>query len=150
MDRNSLKSCTVRHCRKRRESVGRCPIGGTSRGCSGATKSVPELTLDGHESSLRRPSFGQYVPAMWSRDRKSTRLNSSHSQISYAVFCLKKKTHKNITQYYEMRQVQKRTLFRSVSQVADQIIAPQYITTDETVLPLSRVGLLLLTGCVIR
>src|SRR2546430_3285201 len=29
------------------------------------------------------------APAM--RDRKSTRLNSSHSQISYAVFCLKKK-----------------------------------------------------------
>src|SRR2546430_7469006 len=30
-------------------------------------------------------------------DRKSTRLNSSHSQISYAVFCLKKKTkHKTI------------------------------------------------------
>src|SRR2546430_7288969 len=28
------------------------------------------------------------------RDRKSTRLNSSHSQISYAVFCLKKKTIK--------------------------------------------------------
>src|SRR2546430_7627540 len=27
------------------------------------------------------------------RDRKSTRLNSSHSQISYAVFCLKKKTN---------------------------------------------------------
>src|SRR5688572_32042272 len=26
------------------------------------------------------------------KDRKSTRLNSSHSQISYAVFCLKKKT----------------------------------------------------------
>src|SRR3989475_8990130 len=32
------------------------------------------------------------------RDRKSTRLNSSHSQISYAVFCLKKKNkiHRNI------------------------------------------------------
>src|SRR2546430_9223241 len=28
------------------------------------------------------------------QDRKSTRLNSSHSQISYAVFCLKKKTPK--------------------------------------------------------
>src|SRR5205085_5209793 len=28
------------------------------------------------------------------QDRKSTRLNSSHSQISYAVFCLKKKTLK--------------------------------------------------------
>src|SRR2546427_2776120 len=30
-------------------------------------------------------------------DRKSTRLNSSHSQISYAVFCLKKKTKINTT-----------------------------------------------------
>src|SRR5690606_227840 len=29
------------------------------------------------------------------RDRKSTRLNSSHVKISYAVFCLKKKTHRN-------------------------------------------------------
>src|SRR2546430_12256913 len=29
-------------------------------------------------------------------DRKSTRLNSSHSQISYAVFCLKKKKTKNL------------------------------------------------------
>src|SRR5690554_7511306 len=28
-------------------------------------------------------------------DRKSTRLNSSHVRISYAVFCLKKKKHKN-------------------------------------------------------
>src|SRR5688572_32123282 len=30
---------------------------------------------------------------LWGPDRKSTRLNSSHSQISYAVFCLKKKKH---------------------------------------------------------
>src|SRR2546427_4489044 len=30
-------------------------------------------------------------------DRKSTRLNSSHSQISYAVFCLKKKKIKTVT-----------------------------------------------------
>src|SRR4051812_49870876 len=29
---------------------------------------------------------------LWSVDRKSTRLNSSHMSISYAVFCLKKKT----------------------------------------------------------
>src|SRR2546430_7783125 len=33
-----------------------------------------------------RRALGRYH-----RDRKSTRLNSSHSQISYAVFCLKKK-----------------------------------------------------------
>src|SRR5690349_23806395 len=30
------------------------------------------------------------------RDRKSTRLNSSHVEISYAVFCLKKKKQKNL------------------------------------------------------
>src|SRR5688572_31816502 len=36
------------------------------------------------------PAFG--LPA-GATDRKSTRLNSSHSQISYAVFCLKKKKH---------------------------------------------------------
>src|SRR5438445_9171842 len=30
----------------------------------------------------------------WERDRKSTRLNSSHANISYAVFCLKKKKKK--------------------------------------------------------
>src|SRR5688572_32675754 len=33
------------------------------------------------------------------QDRKSTRLNSSHSQISYAVFCLKKKKTKNLKQH---------------------------------------------------
>src|SRR2546427_8388934 len=33
------------------------------------------------------------------RDRKSTRLNSSHSQISYAVFCLKKKKKINDNDY---------------------------------------------------
>src|SRR3712207_8116907 len=38
------------------------------------------LTHDGRETALYRT------------DRKSTRLNSSHANISYAVFCLKKKT----------------------------------------------------------
>src|SRR2546430_9550795 len=33
-------------------------------------------------------------------DRKSTRLNSSHSQISYAVFCLKKKTTRSTYRTY--------------------------------------------------
>src|SRR3712207_6957453 len=34
------------------------------------------------------------VTAVSFQDRKSTRLNSSHANISYAVFCLKKKTYK--------------------------------------------------------
>src|SRR5437870_7553541 len=33
------------------------------------------------------------------RDRKSTRLNSSHVASSYAVFCLKKKNHTNVREY---------------------------------------------------
>src|SRR5688572_32292042 len=37
------------------------------------------------------------VTATYLGDRKSTRLNSSHSQISYAVFCLKKKKKNNST-----------------------------------------------------
>src|SRR2546428_6583709 len=35
-------------------------------------------------------------------DRKSTRLNSSHDQISYAVFCLKKKKKKKYEREYEI------------------------------------------------
>src|SRR2546430_3131397 len=35
-------------------------------------------------------------------DRKSTRLNSSHSQISYAVFCLKKKKHDEKIAVYDL------------------------------------------------
>src|SRR5215475_6294595 len=38
-------------------------------------------------------SAGRHARACW-RDRKSTRLNSSHVKISYAVFCLKKKKKK--------------------------------------------------------
>src|SRR2546430_9956589 len=44
-------------------------------------ETVPPLILAG----LRHFTVGVFL------DRKSTRLNSSHSQISYAVFCLKKK-----------------------------------------------------------
>src|SRR3712207_8392538 len=36
---------------------------------------------------------GHEIPFDTTADRKSTRLNSSHANISYAVFCLKKKTY---------------------------------------------------------
>src|SRR5688572_31880340 len=39
------------------------------------------------------------------RDRKSTRLNSSHSQISYAVFCLKKKKNAQLRSRTERRSI---------------------------------------------
>src|SRR5712664_286812 len=40
------------------------------------------------------PSTTAYMNCSARKDRKSTRLNSSHDQISYAVFCLKKKKKK--------------------------------------------------------
>src|SRR2546427_7012718 len=53
--------------------------------------------LQEHQSSHTRPRAPCVGPGFHTRcsrsDRKSTRLNSSHSQISYAVFCLKKKSN---------------------------------------------------------
>src|SRR5688572_33306207 len=56
---------------------------------------LPICDCIGSTAEARRA--GKYVAsnAMASTDRKSTRLNSSHSQISYAVFCLKKKKNIN-------------------------------------------------------
>src|SRR5256884_7062732 len=44
-----------------------------------------------HPVQCSRPRFCMGWCWTWSGDRKSTRLNSSHGYISYAVFCLKKK-----------------------------------------------------------
>src|SRR5256885_5437769 len=62
------------NCYTRRESTG-CAHGPGSSTCG-------HLVVFGLGGNLRR------------RDRKSTRLNSSHLVISYAVFCLKKKKKK--------------------------------------------------------
>src|SRR3989475_9009423 len=51
--------------------------------------SDPDVYVDGTRTVDTCPLVT--LQAIEARDRKSTRLNSSHSQISYAVFCLKKK-----------------------------------------------------------
>src|SRR2546427_7456571 len=48
------------------------------------------------------------VTSAMSGDRKSTRLNSSHSQISYAVFCLKKKKKKKIRRIVKQKESKRR------------------------------------------
>src|SRR2546429_6887486 len=56
------------------------------------------------DRDIRVPGRGEHVAVVdlhVRRDRKSTRLNSSHGYISYAVFCLKKK--KNITTSNSLR-----------------------------------------------
>src|SRR2546427_6022342 len=64
-------------------------LGAGVPGDAGAAAHGPAGAVTG---AGRRAARGEPEP-----DRKSTRLNSSHSQISYAVFCLKKKK-KRITQ----------------------------------------------------
>src|SRR5688572_32185487 len=58
----------------------------------GCDKTVPAQLMGAVSANL--PAIGLIAGPMMT-DRKSTRLNSSHSQISYAVFCLKKKKNKN-------------------------------------------------------
>src|SRR3712207_7747440 len=50
-----------------------------------------EVLEDAREQRERRDDAHPDVQQTHQRDRKSTRLNSSHANISYAVFCLKKK-----------------------------------------------------------
>src|SRR5690625_6066576 len=79
--------------------------GRTKRGTKGETLVVPEeaspLSAEVSATSIERRHHRQTTTrdtALISvRDRKSTRLNSSHVAISYAVFCLKKKKRLRVT-----------------------------------------------------
>src|SRR5438445_4063781 len=62
-----------------------------------ALRSRPEALGEPHPARphlLREPLQGSHHLLRVEQDRKSTRLNSSHANISYAVFCLKKKKKK--------------------------------------------------------
>src|SRR5690625_5893447 len=75
---------------------------GAGAGCKGSdtADSLERLRLAGTGYPHSGPGAG---PA--AQDRKSTRLNSSHVAISYAVFCLKKKKHKNIGDYRDVKTI---------------------------------------------
>src|SRR5690606_39862758 len=58
------------------------------------TRHLDRLALSAKRMGLPEPDLGAIADGVrqcLERDRKSTRLNSSHVKISYAVFCLKKK-----------------------------------------------------------
>src|SRR3712207_8834521 len=62
---------------------------------------APPVPAGGHVGAVPR-HVRRIVPDQAARDRKSTRLNSSHANISYAVFCLKKKNqtiHSHVSRY---------------------------------------------------
>src|SRR5258708_18852556 len=65
------------------------------------------LRVDGRarrDNRRRSGTSGQSRPAVLEGDRKSTRLNSSHQIISYAVFCLKKKRKRTLMDCASMRE----------------------------------------------
>src|SRR3712207_7194527 len=64
-----------------------------STGVIGERLPTEKLTgaLPGLHERLRGGAWPDAARAIMTTDRKSTRLNSSHANISYAVFCLKKK-----------------------------------------------------------
>src|SRR3712207_8365244 len=61
-----------------------------------STKHLDENSTTSIKESRRLKRLIRVPRLLRRRDRKSTRLNSSHANISYAVFCLKKKKIKNI------------------------------------------------------
>src|SRR2546430_12085237 len=63
---------------------------GYQRRCLGLTDDVGHGAVEVDEHH-RLPSGDEFLELAVDLDRKSTRLNSSHSQITYAVFCLNKK-----------------------------------------------------------
>src|SRR5690554_7785997 len=73
--------------RQQRPLRGRGPVGGRPRGAARAAAGAGGGVATGRGVRVRARSGTDRAR----RDRKSTRLNSSHVRISYAVFCLKKK-----------------------------------------------------------
>src|SRR2546430_12603771 len=57
------------------------------------------VVVGGFNLKLRETTLEEWLMKTGAQDRKSTRLNSSHSQISYAVFCLKKKNSEDIVSH---------------------------------------------------
>src|SRR5690606_41829081 len=72
----------------RREHLGREDAGGLARG---RQHGDDEVAFGDEVAQLLGPGIDALDAFRRHRDRKSTRLNSSHVKISYAVFCLKKK-----------------------------------------------------------
>src|SRR5205807_2118437 len=62
------------------------------------------------------------------RDRKSTRLNSSHLVISYAVFCLKKKTLESPHDYVCNRRLRNQRIFQEEIEIAGNSAAQLRVT----------------------
>src|SRR3989442_4300355 len=91
-DGHKKTSAVVSTATKAGEAPRHARLGERTKGQSALATTVAEDELE-----ERRRLFARARKGDKGADRKSTRLNSSHVRISYAVFCLKKKKRSNVT-----------------------------------------------------
>src|SRR2546422_6773130 len=84
----------------RSRSARRRPVRRTS-----VPRSHPDVHARTDDRAERRGAVSLARPSL---DRKSTRLNSSHGYISYAVFCLKKKKSEETVRHYALKKMSER------------------------------------------
>src|SRR5204863_6288547 len=92
------RHCSIRENRRPRRRPSECA---QCDGCCAQSRhhrAVFRASAPHHSATAAVPARSQKTARAFQRDRKSTRLNSSHVEISYAVFCLKKK--KKITKTF--------------------------------------------------
>src|SRR5436189_2408945 len=88
---------------------------------------IPASELSDTESSVNQPiptaptayDLMLFLEEMYAQDRKSTRLNSSHRCISYAVFCLKKKKQNNNMKNNNLNADRKRPKYRDLMKLSN-------------------------------
>src|SRR2546430_10467856 len=116
-----VQTCALPICRVRR--VGELVAGHLNRQPIRPVRIIEQHRPQGRGSTAARSARLPYLSSRYDRDRKSTRLNSSHSQISYAVFCLKKKKD------YTAAQLQPITLQSSYANRSDAISGNFFVLT---------------------
>src|SRR5690606_39986861 len=97
----TLGAATVSSALSLHDALPICPI---TAAATAPDQEAPRRTATAASTPTSRRTAAAYGTMVWSgtdpcngTDRKSTRLNSSHVKISYAVFCLKKKNEREDT-----------------------------------------------------
>src|SRR2546427_4169162 len=113
--RKARASCSAPGCSSSPSPCTTCPKAWPSAWAMRATTDCAPMRWPRALPYRMCPKAWWWPWPCWQQDRKSTRLNSSHSQISYAVFCLKKKKK------HAKRQWQKRHANPKPQQTCDAV-----------------------------
>src|SRR5256885_4115168 len=107
-------------------AVSACLMGAQASESSQPPASPAEIS-----SQQTQPTAADYSRPAQERDRKSTRLNSSHLVISYAVFCLKKKNDAKLEQRLAQVEAKLKQRLAPVYAKLDQPLAPFKTKLDQ-------------------